>query len=189
MISSSKRKLTGETLHPVTNHGSCRVIVCLVELAAVCLYSISLRGSEQEYRRNEGQNLLLGFCFHSWRLGTSLFYIQQPSLDTQVGSVKLHGCAIWPLTSPQSVSPRLGPTGQSASKTRFLPAHKCGYLCSLLLNGTKKKKKNHTTKTIHYMTSAGPVQLKGHEDEWVQLDICLIMKKPDEFNLRFSHLD
>lgn len=141
MISSSKRKLTGETLHPVTNHGSCRVIVCLVELAAVCLYSISLRGSEQEYRRNEGQNLLLGFCFHSWRLGTSLFYIQQPSLDTQVGSVKLHGCAIWPLTSPQSVSPRLGPTGQSASKTRFLPAHKCGYLCSLLLNGTKKKKK------------------------------------------------
>lgn len=186
MISSSKSKLTGETSHPTTNHGSCRVIVCLVELAAVCLYSISLGGSEQEHRRNEGQDLLLGFCFHSWRLGTSLFYIQQSSLDTQVGSVKLQGCAIRPLTSPQSVSTRLGPTGQSASKTRFLPAHNCGYLCSLLLNGTKKK---NPTKTIHYTTSASPVQLKGHEDEWVQLDICLIMKKPDKFNLRFSHLD
>lgn len=67
---SSKRKLTGETLHPMTYYESCRVIICLVELAAVCLYSISLKGREQEHRSNEGQNLLLGFRFHSWRLGT-----------------------------------------------------------------------------------------------------------------------
>lgn len=54
----------------MTNYESCRVIICLVELAAVCLYSISLKGREQEHRSNEGQNLLLGFRFHSWRLGT-----------------------------------------------------------------------------------------------------------------------
>lgn len=34
---------------------SCRVIICLVKLAAVFLYSISPRGREQEHRRDTGE--------------------------------------------------------------------------------------------------------------------------------------
>lgn len=54
---TSKRKLTDETFQPIINYESCRVIICLVGLAAVFLYSISLKRSKQEHRSNKGQNL------------------------------------------------------------------------------------------------------------------------------------
>lgn len=46
LVITSKRKVTDETVHPTINYESCRVIICLVELAAVFLYSISLKGRE-----------------------------------------------------------------------------------------------------------------------------------------------
>lgn len=54
---TSQRKLTHETFPPTTNSESCRVIICLVGLAAVFLYSISLKGSEQEHGSSKGPNL------------------------------------------------------------------------------------------------------------------------------------
>lgn len=54
---TSKRKLTNKTFHPIINYESCRVIICLVGLAAVFLYSISLKRHKQEHKSNKGKNL------------------------------------------------------------------------------------------------------------------------------------
>ena len=43
--------------HPTINHESCRVIICLVKLAAVFPHSISRKGRAQEHKRNKGQSL------------------------------------------------------------------------------------------------------------------------------------
>lgn len=55
LVITSKRKLTCEIFHPTTNDESCQVMICPVGLAAVFLYSISLKGREQEHRSNKAK--------------------------------------------------------------------------------------------------------------------------------------
>lgn len=113
---TSKRKLTDETFHPSINHGSCRVIICLMGFADVFFYSpFHWKGASENTGAIKAKTCPRASVSTAGDRALAIRYTAS-QLRHSAGSVKLqamqsdHEPAPVPFTSPWPGSP-------SASKT------------------------------------------------------------------------